>query len=72
MRVWWFAIVLCVCSLELGSDALPPAALGDVVINAASSLNSMKGKAISGLPSTDSRHMVIGINMGNEIICSIL
>ncbi|XP_038206794.1 venom carboxylesterase-6-like [Zerene cesonia] len=42
MRVRWLALVLCVCSLELGSDALPPAALGDVVINAASSLNSMK------------------------------
>ncbi|KPI92286.1 Venom carboxylesterase-6 [Papilio xuthus] len=43
MRVrWWRAVVVCACALVLRSDALPPAALGDVVVNAANSLNSMK------------------------------
>ncbi|XP_072929862.1 carboxylic ester hydrolase [Epargyreus clarus] len=43
MRVrWWRAVVVCACALVLRSDALPPAALGDVVANAATSLNSMK------------------------------
>ncbi|XP_075982764.1 carboxylic ester hydrolase [Anticarsia gemmatalis] len=43
MRVrWWRAVVLCACALVLRSDALPPATLGDVVANAATSLNSMK------------------------------
>ncbi|CAH0690199.1 unnamed protein product [Spodoptera exigua] len=43
MRVrWWRAVVLCTCALVLRSDALPPATLGDVVANAATSLNSMK------------------------------
>ena len=42
MRVWWLcAVVVFVYGLN-ASDALPPAALGDVVANAASSLNSMK------------------------------
>lgn len=35
-------MALCACALVLRSDALPPATLGDVVANAASSLNSMK------------------------------
>ncbi|XP_068619235.1 carboxylic ester hydrolase [Battus philenor] len=39
---WWRAVVLCACALVLRSDALPPATLGDVVANAANSLNSMK------------------------------
>ncbi|KPJ18206.1 Venom carboxylesterase-6 [Papilio machaon] len=43
MRVrWWRAVLVCACALVLRSDALPPAALGDVVVNAANSLNSMK------------------------------
>ncbi|PZC80786.1 hypothetical protein B5X24_HaOG200160 [Helicoverpa armigera] len=43
MRVrWWRAVVLCACALVVRSDALPPATLGDVVANAATSLNSMK------------------------------
>ncbi|KAM3956544.1 carboxylic ester hydrolase [Aphomia sociella] len=43
MRVrWWRAALLCACALVLASDALPPATLGDVVANAATSLNSMK------------------------------
>ncbi|XP_026760793.1 carboxylic ester hydrolase-like [Galleria mellonella] len=43
MRVrWWRAVLLCACALVLRSDALPPATLGDVVANAATSLNSMK------------------------------
>ncbi|XP_013183727.2 carboxylic ester hydrolase [Amyelois transitella] len=39
---WWRAVLLCACALVLQSDALPPATLGDVVANAATSLNSMK------------------------------
>ncbi|XP_030024687.2 venom carboxylesterase-6 [Manduca sexta] len=42
MRVWWHASVMCACALVLRSAALPPATLGDVVANAATSLNSMK------------------------------
>ncbi|CAD0203924.1 unnamed protein product [Chrysodeixis includens] len=43
MRVrWWRAVLLCACALVVRSDALPPATLGDVVANAATSLNSMK------------------------------
>ncbi|XP_047536605.1 esterase E4-like [Vanessa atalanta] len=43
MRIQWLCIVLlCASGLLLRCDALPPAALGDVVANAASSLNSMK------------------------------
>lgn len=43
MRVrWWRAVLLCGCLLVLRSDALPPATLGEVVANAATSLNSMK------------------------------
>ncbi|CAH2094603.1 unnamed protein product [Euphydryas editha] len=43
MRVPWLCIVcLCASGLMLRCGALPPAALGDVVANAASSLNSMK------------------------------
>ncbi|XP_053613793.1 carboxylic ester hydrolase [Plodia interpunctella] len=43
MRVcWWKVVVLCAWTLVLRSDALPPATLGDVVANAATSLNSMK------------------------------
>lgn len=43
MRVrWWRAGLLCACALVLRSNALPPATLGEVVANAASSLNSMK------------------------------
>ncbi|XP_026315216.1 venom carboxylesterase-6-like [Hyposmocoma kahamanoa] len=43
MRVrWWQVVALCACAMVLRSNALPPATLGDVVANAASSLNSMK------------------------------
>ncbi|KAL0819630.1 hypothetical protein ABMA28_007707 [Loxostege sticticalis] len=43
MRVrWWRAALVCACALVLRSAALPPATLGDVVANAATSLNSMK------------------------------
>ncbi|XP_041969162.1 venom carboxylesterase-6 [Aricia agestis] len=40
MKFW--RVVLCAVVLLLRCDALPPAALGDVVANAATSLNSMK------------------------------
>ncbi|CAK1583667.1 unnamed protein product [Parnassius mnemosyne] len=39
---WWGAVVLCYFVLVLRSYALPPAALGDVVANAANHLNTMK------------------------------
>lgn len=42
MRMWWRALSICAFALVLHTDALPPATLGDVVANAASSLNSMK------------------------------
>lgn len=43
MRVrWWRAALVCACALVLRSDALPPAAIGDVVANAATHLNTMK------------------------------
>ncbi|CAH0728291.1 unnamed protein product, partial [Brenthis ino] len=41
MRVRWFCVVIFIIH-GLKCTALPPAALGDVVANAASSLNSMK------------------------------
>ncbi|CAG4953900.1 unnamed protein product [Parnassius apollo] len=39
---WWRAVVFCYFLIVLRSYALPPAALGDVVANAANSLNTMK------------------------------
>ncbi|CAF4911383.1 unnamed protein product [Pieris macdunnoughi] len=42
MRARWCCVVLCAFVLVARTGALPPAALGDVVANAASSLNSMK------------------------------
>lgn len=39
---WWRAALVCACALALGAHALPPAALGDVIANAATHLNTMK------------------------------
>ncbi|XP_073950365.1 carboxylic ester hydrolase-like [Choristoneura fumiferana] len=39
---WWRAVAACACALALRGGALPPATLGDVVANAANSLNTMK------------------------------
>ncbi|GBP24361.1 hypothetical protein EVAR_9459_1 [Eumeta japonica] len=42
MSPWWWRVAVCACVLLAHCRALPPAALGDAVANAATSLNSMK------------------------------